>query len=809
MVARATVRREPGPDGEQVVVSNGRVDVRWGQGAELKLFERAGIHARVSGGPLIELAGNGRGARAFTVGMGADSDEDFAADPTTIEDVHGTGLRARRRFPVAGQPLTAALDVTVYDAHSCVVLTMRVANHGLEPVTLNRLFPFVAGRAWGEEALALNGRDGDFAVYKQGWQSWSFTGGLPPGAPDPRPRMHTGSLWHSPSGHAPREPLGGTADVVSEGMTLLGRAGEHPAFLAGFLGAKRQFSQCYVDRERGSLTSAVLLDRLVLEPGETVEAEPLLLAMGVPDVLLQLYADALARAQGARGGSGVAPTGWCSWYHYFTEVSEADVRENIDALRAARGLTPVDVVQIDDGYQRAVGDWTTTNEKFPSGMAALARRIRDAGFRPGLWLAPFTAAAESRLAREHPEWLIRDDQGHPRDIGSNWNTTLHGLDTTHPGAREWLRRLFGTLVEEWGYDYLKLDFLVTGAMAGRRWAAGTTGAEALRNGLELIRSVVGDSVFLLGCGCPWLSGVGIFDAMRIGPDVAPYWSPRLGPISLSLADTLALPNTEGAVRNTLLRAWMHPTLWVNDPDCLLARETGTELTIDEQRALASAIGLTGGMVLLSDRVSRLTLERLDLVARLLPPLRERAVPTSYLEAGIPEQVTLRIARPWGSWLVVGLFNSAPDAREMRVAWDALGLEAGLYHAAEFWSGSYLGASPDGAAVSVAGHGAAVLAVRAALREPQLLATSFHFSQGGAEIAEWTYDRETGYVRWVAALGRRAAGTFTLWLPPDLAPSRLVSTARVAHWRRHNGDCIVVEAEIEDRAEFALELKRGG
>jgi alpha-galactosidase len=808
MVARATVRREQGADGEHVIVSNGRVDARWGQGAELKLFERAGMYTRVTGGPLIELAGNARGLRAFTVGMGADSDEDFAADPTAIEDLHGTGLRARRRFPVAGQPLTVALEITVYDTHPCVLLSMQVANHGMEPLTLSRLFPFVAGRAWGEEALALNGREGDLAAYKQGWQSWSFTGGLPPGASDPRPRTHTGSLWHNPAGHAPREPLGGTADVVSEGMTLVGSAGEQPALLAGFLGAGRHFSQFYVDRQRGSLTAAVLLDGLVLEPGEAVEAEPLLLAMGAPDALLQLYADALARAQGARGG-GVSLTGWCSWYHYFAGVSEADIRENLDALRSARGVTPVGVVQIDDGYQRAVGDWTSTNEKFPSGMGALARRIRDAGFRPGLWLAPFTVAAESRLAREHPEWLIRDDQGRPRDVGTNWDTTLHGLDTTHPGAREWLRRLFGTLVEEWGYDYLKLDFLVTGAMAGHRWAAGTTGAEALRNGLELIRSVVGGNVYLLGCGCPWLSGVGIFDAMRIGPDVAPYWSPRLGLISLSLADTQTLPNTEGAVRNTLLRAWMHPTLWVNDPDCLLACEAGTELTAHEVRALASAIGLTGGMVLLSDRVSRLTLERLDLVARLLPPLRERAVPTSYLEPGIPEQVTVRLSRPWGSWLLVGLFNAAPDTREMRVAWDALGLEAGLYHATEFWSGSYLGASPDGAAVPVPGHGAAVLAVRAVLREPQLLSTSFHFSQGGAEIAAWDYEPEAARVRWVAALGRRAAGTFTLWLPAELVPARLVCTARAAHWHRRNGDQVVIEAEIEDRAEFVLELQRGG
>jgi alpha-galactosidase len=802
---RVTTRREPAGEGEQVVLGNGRAEVAWGLGAELKLFERAGIRTAVVGGPLIELVDTAHGQRHFTVGMGRDDDEDFAAAPVPVEDAHGIGLLARRRFPVAGQQLKAELDITVYDAHPWVSLVLRVANHGSEPCLVSRLFPFVAGMAWGEEPLALGGRTGDFAVYKQGWQSWSFTGGLPSGVADPRPRAYTASLWHSPGGDAPREPLGDPADVVSEGMMLVGRTGEHPTLLAGFLGAARHFGQFYVDRKRGSLTAAVLLDQRALAPGETVETEPLLLATGAPEALLEAYSSALARTQGARP-CVTPPTGWCSWYYYFTRVTEADVLENLGALRTARASMPLEVVQIDDGYQAAVGDWTTPNEKFPGGMAGLARRIREAGFRPGLWLAPFTVAANSRLAAEHPEWLVRDEHGRPSDAGTNWETTLHGLDTTHPGAREWLRRLFSTLVEQWGYDYLKLDFLMTGAVPGQRWEPSTTRAAALRQGLQLVREIVGDEVYLLGCGCPLLSGVGIVDAMRIGPDVAPAWGPHPGLVLLSPGDAHAQPNLEGALRNALLRAWMHPALWANDPDCLLARDEETELSLDEVRALATAIGLTGGMTLLSDRVARLTLERLDLVARLLPPLRERALPYSYLEAGLPTQVAARITRPWGSWLLVGLFNPDRTAREMRVGWNDLRIASGTYHVTEFWSGAYLGASATGTAVSVPAHGAAVLAIRAVGSEPQLLSTSFHISQGGVEIASWEYEPEARRIRWVASLGRHAAGSFTLWLPSDFTPRRLVSTAHGVHWQRGNGAGVVlVEAEIADRAEFALEL----
>lgn len=807
MASNVTVQRTGSVGEEQVALGNGRATVSWGPGAELTLFEHAGIQTRLVGGPLIELVEGTRTQRPATVGMGRDSAEDFAADAQPFRDALGTGLRAHRTFPVAGWPLLAELDIALYQGLPWVALTLRLSNVGAHPVTLSRLFPLVTGHAWGEHPLSLGGRTTQLSVSKQGWQSWSFAGGLPPDAPDPRPRLETGSLWHNPGGAIPRDPLGEPVDVVSDGMALVGTAEGYPALLVGYLGAAHHFGQVYVDRARGSVSAATLLDGRVLNPGERVECEPLVLGAGHPAQLLQAYAEALAAWNDVRSGGAEAPTGWSSWYYYYTGVTEADVLANVAALRAARTLAPLEVVQIDDGYQRAVGDWTHVNEKFPSGMPALAQRIRDAGFRPGLWLAPFTVAANSRLAEQHPEWLVHE-KGQPAFAGTNWQTTLHGLDTTHPGAREWLRRLFSTLVEGWGFDYLKLDFLVTGGLRGQRYNADLTGAEALRHGLELIRSVVGERVFLLGCGCPLLSGVGLLDAMRIGPDVAVRWPAGSG-LEAATADAQTAPNAEGAVRNTLLRAWLHPTVWTNDPDCLPARDSETELTGDEVRALATAIGLTGGMVLVSDPVRRLTLERLGVIACLLPPLRERALPASYFEPGIPERVVARIERPWDSWSLVGLFNQSDSARQVRLTWHQLGLEAGPYHATEFWTGSYLGCSEEGAAVTLAAHGAAVLAVRAARPEPFLLFSSFHISQGGAEVASWEYERDSNRIRWMSRLGRDAAGTFMLWVPPDLAPRRLVSTARNAHWRRHDGTStvILVETEIADHAEFALELER--
>jgi alpha-galactosidase len=113
---------------------------------------------------------------------------------------------------------------------------------------------------------------------------------------------------------------------------------------------------------------------------------------------------------------------------------------------------------------------------------------------------------------------VRYAAGRPAWAGENWNAPLYGLDTSHPAARDCLRSVFRTVVEEWGYDYLKLDFLASAAMPRRRYNPEVTRARAraLRDGLALIRETVSGHVFLLGCGCPLLAGVGLLGALRIG-----------------------------------------------------------------------------------------------------------------------------------------------------------------------------------------------------------------------------------------------------------------------------------------------------
>lgn len=275
------------------------------------------------------------------------------------------------------------------------------------------------------------------------------------------------------------------------------------------------------------------------------------------------------------------PPGWCSWSYYFKHVTALDVLENAEAARRL-GL-PVEIVQVDDGYETEVGDWLDVRPEFGS-LERMADRIQAAGMRPGIWIAPFMVSPASKLARDHPDWLVKD-----ADAGLHWDRIMRILDITNRAAAEFVAHVFRTF-RSWGFSYFKLDFL---------YAAAIPGLDEYRQGMQLIREAVGPDAILLIGGAPLLPSIGLCDAMRVGPDVLPETpNPQLD-----------LDNT---VRITRLRSWMNGRLWVSDPDCLVARPE-----IKAREAWARHVIGYGGVRFSSDRLQALDARGLELTRQVL------------------------------------------------------------------------------------------------------------------------------------------------------------------------------------------------
>ncbi len=419
-------------------------------------------------------------------------------------------------------------------------------------------------------------------VHEHGWQSWSPTATYALGQRPHRPHgERTRQISYRPDRSAPAEAFQG------EGLLAVD---------PGDGGPVRVFAAPDPITEVPSIRAVAHGDRVVVQADGRVEQ----LADAGPggiDGALGRWADAYAARAGVPPPRP-APTIWCSWSHYYAKVTEADVLENLDAIDELD--LPVDVVQLDDGYEAEIGDWRTLSGRFAS-LAGLVGRIRERGRRAGIWIAPFLVGARSALRAEHPDWLVGG-----ADAGFNWDQELSALDVTHPDAAAWLAGSLAAFRDA-GIDFFKADFLYAGALDGRRHQD-VPGLEAYRHGLELIRMAIGPDAYLLGCGAPVLPSVGRFDAMRVSPDVAPAYEPGGGDLSR--------PSQRAAVLTGAARAFQHGRFWVNDPDCLIARPA-----VERREQWAEHVERYGGLRGSSDRLRDLDDWGLETTRRLLasPP----------------------------------------------------------------------------------------------------------------------------------------------------------------------------------------------
>jgi alpha-galactosidase len=242
---------------------------------------------------------------------------------------------------------------------------------------------------------------------------------------------------------------------------------------------------------------------------------------------------------------------------------------------------------------------------------------------------------------------------------------LVALDPTHPGVESWLRRTTATVVDDWGFDYLRLDRLAVGALPGER-AVDVPRAAAYRRGLRAVREAAGDAV-ILASDAPLGPSAGLVDAMRVGPDVAPAWDD---------ATDASAPGVSNAVRNALARGFLGGEWWTNDPGCLLLRDDA-ELTAAERGSFATLVAVSGGSAFDSDRIGALSPGARDLLRRVLPPAPAGAV-ADLGERRRPRDVRCRTTAGDHRWGARGRFNWRDEPRTVVVdphdgrglAWDA-------------------------------------------------------------------------------------------------------------------------------------------
>ena len=439
--------------------------------------------------------------------------------------------------------------------------------------------------------------------------------------------------------------------------------------------------------------------------------------------------------------------GWCSWFAFFDKVTEADVRRTTDVVASVLAPFGYEYIQVDDGYQRATGApefWLRANQKFPSGLAALAGYIKSKGLRPAIWTN--AAFSQTDIAEQHKDWFVLDPKGGL--ARGNWIDLV--VDGSNPDALAALVRPIYRELRSQGWEYFKLDALrhlryegynsYGGHFAGK----GVERAEAFRSYARSVREEIGRGRFLMACWGVRPELVGIADACRLGTD------------GFSFAG-LAQYNSFNNV------------VWRNDPD---------HIELSEREAWRSTMvtSLTGSLFLLTDKPERYLGEYAEPARRAVPvlmtvpgqlydvdPSRSAEMWRAEVEvsgrdpkpfdAGLEPGAhlfQLDIERPFGSWVVLGRTGGEME----RIPFDELGLDASKeYMVFDFWEkrlhGTFARSFAPGAIP--ARYNSQVFVIRERLPHPQLAATSRHITGGGVDLVDLSWDgtRLSGRSRLVA------------------------------------------------------------
>ena len=281
--------------------------------------------------------------------------------------------------------------------------------------------------------------------------------------------------------------------------------------------------------------------------------------------------------------------GYSSWYNRYQDISSESIMNDLDGSSAI--LQKGDLFQIDDGWEPHIGDWLEADPvKFPEGMKKAADTIHERGLKAGIWLAPFAAEKDSDLYRDHQDWFYKVN-GEPWRCGCNWSG-FYALDIDNPDVQFYLRKVFDRVLNDWGYDLVKLDFLYTAACFGNDRE---TRAGRMIRAMKMLREFCGDKL-ILGCGVPVMPAFGIVDYCRISCDVTLDWNDKLYMQIIHRER----PSTKNAIANIISRRHLNGRAYLSDPDVFFLREENTSLTPAQKEKLAVLDALLGGVFITSD-----------------------------------------------------------------------------------------------------------------------------------------------------------------------------------------------------------------
>lgn len=439
------------------------------------------------------------------------------------------------------------------------------------------------------------------------------------------------------------------------------------------------------------------------------------------------------------------PFGWCSWHYRFFDINEEVVLKNAEFAASRKDVFPVmrggfSYVQVDYGWQKYIGSNEVDTSRFPRGMKYVADRIHALGLKAGIWIAPFWIDEGCGLHKTNPDYLLHDEDGNLIRIGRGFkDMPYYRLDVSNPGAVEYVIGRIDQIINEWGYDMIKMDFLELATELPfpeekkiRFFDPSLPSLEHFRNACSAIQNYVeslNKDIFMSPCGSPAMFLTGIFRSNYVAEDAV---------VKLSPDSWDEHAGVKAFVRSWATKYYLNNRVWTNNCESVILDE---RRPFNEALINATAAALTGGLYFTGDELPKLPGERLKIYSRILPLYKETAVPVDIYEGINPVTWKLAIKTGWEEWAVIGLFNLEDFEVDINLEFKKLGMESGKeYLAFDFWNQRFIGVFKEYCMLrGIPARTVKLICLRENKGRPQLVSTDIHFTQGAAELCDVSWD----------------------------------------------------------------------
>ncbi len=281
------------------------------------------------------------------------------------------------------------------------------------------------------------------------------------------------------------------------------------------------------------------------------------------------------------------------------------------------------------------GDWLEPNRNWPGGLDNAAREIFKDGFRAGISIAPLRISDQSKIFKNHQDWIIKNKNGQIIPEETCKGETFYALDATHPGVLKYISRVFKTLVKM-GYIFYEtthLSYAYKDSNLVKREEPGRTDTQIFRNICQLIRTEIGPGSLWMANQTPYAPLIGFADIVKISDH-----------------QNTALESK--TLRNILQESWyshyFNNLFWQNSPgEIVLSGEN--KLSKDECLSLMRWAAILGGAVGTCDDMTQWTDEQLRQFRFLEPSKRPKNAYLPFWPNNENIKVAVRIYKADRSW----------------------------------------------------------------------------------------------------------------------------------------------------------------